>query len=190
MGSFAGQVFDYGYDPSTFNDYDQQLLNEIALWDAIRQRGGIDRVCDCIGIQYDEPWLNMPGNGKRFQWIQSIQVSATTANNDVIVLRRKVPFGFDGTIASLVVSCTDPAFINASGQVTWRLQVNDYWVPDCGAITSNLGNLQAPFEVGFVRLTSDQLVTFYVNVSTAGEAALAPTSYLTAALIGWTYPRL
>lgn len=177
-----------GYHRSSLNDSDNRLVNEIALWSAIKMSGGIQRVC-CPGLDWEMPWTNMPGNGQRIQWINQIPVSAFTANMDAPVLQKKVPLGFDGTIAAIVCMIVDPAYIDGSGQVTWRLLINEYWVPDCGAIVNQLGSLRAPFQVGFVRMYSDQLVTFYANISTAGKAALSATSLVMTAVIGWVYPR-
>lgn len=171
------------------NAADKILFNEIELYSTIKDIGGIHKVC-CPNLRRDQPWLNMPGDAKRFQWIGQIQVSQiTAANTDTIVLQRQVDYGYDGSIASIVCRCFDPAFIDGSGMLQWRLQVNTYWVPDCGQIITSLGSLSTPFEVGFVRVQSGQLVTFYVNATASALGILSPTSYIQCALIGWEYAR-
>lgn len=177
-----------GYHRSQLNPSDNRLLNEINLWSAIQRSGGINRVC-CPGLDWEEPWLNMPGNGTRVSWINQAPVSSFSANVDFSILQRKVPLGFDGSIAAIVCGINDPAYVDGSTQITWRLKINEYWVPNCGSIVNQLGSLQSPFEVGFVRMYSDQVLQFFANVSTAGKTALAATSLIRVALIGWVYPR-
>lgn len=180
-----------GY-PCKPNPFDLCLSNEVGLWQWLSRYGGIEKVC-CPGIKYvtgAPPWVTMPPQGEQFRKIGSIARPAVE-NTDEVVLQFRIPVGSDGVIVSVVNEWTGLGFAEASGDLNWRLQINRRWVQDYGNIVTTLGSLTTPCQImrGGIRVYSDDLITYYVNLGTGALGRLSATGFVVCCVAGWWYPR-
>ncbi len=174
------------YPPTSYNGC---LESELMLWQKINDCGGLLAICP--GRKYTEPpWIRMPQQGKRFSKIGSIALPAANGT-DTLIESFKVPYGYDGCIVSVVFS-TDGTigFQQGSGDLTWRLQLNQRWVRDYGAVTTYIGSLITPFNVnsGQIILQSGQLVQVFVNRSVASSGTISG-GRVVSGIFGWFWPR-
>lgn len=177
------------------NGFNSCLADEARLWAAIHDCGGLQALCPGMPYTYagkylsDPPWVKQPDQGKRFSRIGSIALPPFDGL-DHQVLNFLVPLGFDGVIVSTVNIYTGMGFAEGSGDLTWRIQINERYVKDYGAITTSIGSLQTPYNInsGAIRLQSRQLVQCIVSASVAAAGNLNGGRII-CGLFGWTYPR-
>lgn len=187
------------YGPNAFDDC---LEAEYRWWEQFQANGGL---CKQTQRKYNSPpWVSMPSEGRRFRPIESSPLTDFGAPGpftgiDVVVLQMRVPLGYDGVISDVVCGFSGSGFIEGSGDVVWRLAA-DYlpigggnftggrYLRDMGNILTSLGSLTQPSPVprGGLRIYSNDLVTFFCNVSAV--ATIANGSILTS-LGGWFWPR-
>lgn len=177
------------------NAFNACLNREAWLWIKIQREGGLKTLCcrqGYPGIWYEKaPWIVQPKNAVRFNEIDSIVLPGIALQGtDVIVLQHRVPLGYDGVIKGVVNQFTGTGFVDGSGLLTWRIQANRRWLKDYGNITTTLGSLQYNQEAygDGIRVYSDQLITYYVNVQAGADAFLQPDGRVVCALQGWFYP--
>ncbi len=144
----------------------------------------------CPGKKYtDPPWVKMPQQGKRFSPIGSIPLP-TTYNTDILVLSFRVPLGYDGVIKYVVENYTGQGFSEGSGDLIWRISLNQRFVKNYGNTNVQLGSLVAGPSIpnSEIILLSNQLVQFWINVAPAAAGDLNGGRILSAAF-GWFWPR-
>jgi hypothetical protein len=177
------------------NAFNRCLQSEAQTWLAIQRSGGLRTLCCRMGypgIWYEKsPWVVQPRNAVRFDKINSITLPGIPEEGtDVIVLQWRVPLGYDGVIKGFVNQFAGTGFAEASGDLTWRVQANRRWLKDYGNIITTLGSLQYNQEAygDGVRIFSDQLITYYVNVAAGADGRLQNDGKVICALQGWYYP--
>lgn len=162
---------------------------EQRMWQKINDCGGLLALCP--GRKWTEPpWVRMPTQGKRYSKIGSIALPANDAA-DHLITSFLVPYGYDGCIVSVVFNTDGTVgFQQGSGDLTWRLKINQRWVKDYGAVTTYIGSLVTPYSVnsGQVILQSGQLVQMFVNRSVASGGTISG-GRVVAASMGWYWPR-
>jgi hypothetical protein len=172
------------FPPNAFNG----CLNEEAqVWRHINACGGLKALCP--GHNYTEPpWVKMPPQGKRFGHPSSISLPAADGA-DHVVQSFMVPLGYDGVIAAPVNLYTGQGFVEASGVLTWRIQLGLRYVKDYGAITTSMGSLTQPYynANSQILLQSGMLVQYSVN-RVAGDLTLIGGRVI-CGLWGWYWPR-
>jgi hypothetical protein len=186
----SGQRYPLNLQQRAFppNEFDNCLRDEYGLWQTIQQCGGLQFICP--GMRYkDPPWVKMPMQGKRFSKIVSIPLPANNGL-ETLVGSFLVPMGMDGVGVSVIFNYTGQGFAEGSGDLTFRLKLNQHYVKDYGNIQTSIGSLVTPYNVnsGQILLKSDQLVSFWVNASVASAGNLNGGRVI-AALFGWYYPR-
>jgi hypothetical protein len=161
---------------------------EKQLWEDIQRVGGLQAICP--GRRWTEPpWVRMPMQGKRFNKINSIALPAANGL-DTLITSFQVPYGYDGCIVSPIFNVDGvTGFVQGSGDLTWRLRLNQRWVRDFGAVTTFLGSTTTPYavNVGQIIIQSGQVVSIFVNRSTT-SGGLAGGRVIGAAF-GWFWPR-
>lgn len=172
--------------PNMFN----RLLDcEAEVWNWVIAQGGISKLCPGMGTIYqDPPWTKMPSQGRRFSKINSIALPAPGAfGTDLLVTSMIVPQGWDGVIISTVNQFTGQNFLEGSGDISWRLQINQRYVKDMGNVQVTLGTTTQPWPVnnGSIRIQSRQLIQFFTNVANANPV----NGRIICAMFGWFYPR-
>jgi len=174
------------FPPTIFN---ASLDKEMEMWQEINRVGGIMAICP--GRKWTEPpWVRMPTQGKRFFKISSIPLPANDGA-DHLITSFLVPYGYDGCIVTPIFN-TDGVlnFQQGSGDLTWRLQLNQRWVKDFGAVTTYVGSTTTPYAVniGQIIIQSGQLVRIWVNRSVASGGTISNGRVIGAAA-GWYWPR-
>jgi hypothetical protein len=190
LPSPSGQIFPLNVQQRVFpnNEFDNCLMDEYGLWAQINACGGIKAVCP--GMRYkDPPWVKMPMQGRRFSPIKSIPLPAANGL-ETLVGSFLVPTGYDGVGISVVFNYTGQGFAEGSGDLTWRLQLNQHYVKDYANVQTQIGSLTTPYyqNSGGILLQANQLVQFWINRSIASGGNLNGGRII-ASLWGWYYPR-
>jgi hypothetical protein len=170
------------------NEFNQCLDYEACLWQFINDCGGLQAICP--GQKYaSPPWVKMPAQGKRFSKINSIALPSNDGL-DHQVLQFLVPQGYDGCIVGVVNLYTGSGFAEGSGDLTWRIRLNQRYVKDYGVITTTIGSLQIPYTVnaGQILLQANQNVQYFVNRS-VGSGGNLNGGRIICGLFGWYWPR-
>lgn len=170
------------------NEFNQCLQEEAEVWRRINNCGGLQALCP--GHTYPvPPWVRMPPQGKRFSKISSIALPDPDAT-DQLVTSFYVPQGYDGCIVSVVNMYTGNGFNEGSGDLTWRIRLNQRYVKDYGAIETTIGSLTTPYNInsGQIIIQSRQLVQYFVNRS-VGSAGNLDGGRIICAAFGWFWPR-
>lgn len=172
------------FPPNQFNDCLDRECQKLSF---INDCGGLIAICP--GRKWEvPPWVRMPQQGKRFMKPFSLSLPAADGA-DHLIGSFFVPVGMDGCITSPVLQ-TDGVqnFQDGSGDLTWRIQINQRWVKDYGAVTIRVANFQTPLNInsGQILLQSNQLVQFWVNRSTTSNIS---GGRVLAGAFGWWWPR-
>lgn len=132
------------------------------------------------------PENQMPINGQRLDQVADIALPAANST-DTLVLTYRVPQGYDGVILSLVNYWTGTGFVDGSGDLIWRIQVNENWLKNFGNIRYTLGSLQNryPLEGAYYRIKAGDLIRYYVRHRTG--SVLSGGNIITG-IGGYIYP--
>jgi len=171
------------------NIWNQCIDQEAALWKAIKDCGGIQILCP--GHKYaSPPWQKMPSQGKRFGHPSSIPLASAVLGVDTVVQSFIVPYGYDGVIAAPVNEYTGMGFAEGSGDLIWRIRINQHYVKDYGNIQTTLGSTIQPWynANSQILLQSGQLVQYLVNRS-VGSIGNLNGGRIICGLWGWYWPR-
>lgn len=184
------------------NQWDRCLDGELDILARLEEHGGIRKVCckpDLGGPKVEEPWINMPAGGRRFQQVGNISVAtllgAPGVETEIPGTRLQVPLGWDGVITTVLFIYTgNPPLVEASGDLVGRVAYNgpgtlatSYSPQSLGNITTTMGSLtnQYPLEGAGVRIYSMETLLF---LATANNVGLNPAGRVIASLSGWFYP--
>lgn len=174
------------------NLYTTCLYREQAMWREIESRGGLRGLC-CPSMPAGEmpPWVSMPASGRRFQQIGSIPRPAVEGV-DTLVATLNVPTGFDGVIVSVVSMFTGAGFVEGSGDIHYRIQINRRWLKDYGDIQTTLGTVASPCMIyrGGVRLRTQEVCRYWVQLGPGALGRLDPLGRFVCAFFGWFYPQV
>jgi hypothetical protein len=175
------------------NPYTECLYREQRMWSNIEARGGLYRLCcpSMPGKGDPPPWVAMPSQGRRYQQIGSILLPAVEGV-DNLVTTFSVPTGYDGVIVSIVGMFTGTGFVEGSGDLHYRIQINRRWLKDYGDIQTTMGTVASPCMIyrGGVRLRTQETVRYWVQVGAGGLGHLDPTGRIVCAFFGWFYPQV
>ena len=173
------------YPPTEFN---RCLEDEKGIWESIQRCGGLMSICPGKKY-YDPPWVKMPQQGKRFSYINSIPLPTSNYGVDQLVVSYRVPLGYDGVINYVVQNYSGQGFAE-SGDLTWRLQLNQRWVKNFGNTINQIGTLTSgPVSPNCnIILLSNQLVQYSVNVAASAAADLLG-GRIVCATWGYFWPR-
>lgn len=136
------------------------------------------------------PWENefgsLPAFAVPFKSIHSIPTPLPAAG-DVQVTQLIVPTGYDGLLTAIFWRYNGVGFAEGSGDIVWRLRVNNRYVKDLGNVGVTLGSEVSPMPMTEgQQLQSGQAVSILVNV---GAGIPITRSTITAGLIGFFWPK-
>jgi hypothetical protein len=174
------------------NPNTQCLYREQGLWRRIEALGGLKGLC-CPSMPKNEmpPWVAMPAAGRRFQQIGSIPRLAVEGV-DTLVTTFNVPTGFDGVIVSVISMFTGGGFVEGSGDIHYRIQINRRWLKDYGDVQTTLGTVGSPCMIyrGGVRLRTQEVCRYWVQLGAGALGRLDPLGRFVCAFFGWFYPQV
>jgi hypothetical protein len=190
----TGRGFDIGHGKGLLpNQWDAALRQDTAVWYTISCCGGIKDLCRRPGTpKYpddEQPWVQMPAQGKRFQEIQTVLLANFVLNTDLAVVTFQVPIGYDGVINATTNHFLGLGFAEGSGDIEWRIQLSRRYAPDYGLILTTLGDLTSPagFAGNGIRVYSNEVIRYLARIT--NFATLDPAGRVLCALSGWFYPR-
>lgn len=183
--------------PVQLNEYDQCLRTDEELWHHFIAKGGLARNCCPRGRKpyRERPWVQMPAGGRRFRPISNALVSSLIFDGtDQTILETRVPYGYDGVIMDTVNEITASnatGFDEGSGDITWRLEADDRYLRDYGAVTVSVGSLvmPSPIQRGGLRVYSGNILRFVAAMAPGAENRLNPNARIICSISGWWYPR-
>lgn len=176
------------------NDFTVCLSREWRLFNQIDPTAlSCARKPDCFtGDQWARPWVDAPAGSITFNPNKAIPLP-DPALVDVVVLSFRVPIGFDGIVLAQYHSYTGGGtFVEASGDIVWRVRVNGRYLRDMGNMLLSLGSPQqlSPCPGG-LWLHSGNLVEYVVSApNTSGNLPLPGEGNILAGLHGWFFPRI
>jgi hypothetical protein len=174
------------------NEYNACLAAEADLWQQIIRRGGLEMVCQTMRKKryLKAPWVEMPPEGERMQEAASV-VLPLVENTDTPVLDFTMPIGWDGVATNVMMTITDPAFVEGSGDIVWRMKAGERFIPDFSNVIFQLNDLRNPHSLvgGYIRLLSLQRVQIFCSLGTGALGRLNPAARVNAAVVGWKYPK-
>ena len=179
------------------NGWDYRLRYEAMLWQWMTEHGGLRSCCriPALGapIWEQPPWQVQPSQGIPYRQMFALPIASISGGGpfngiDTILGQWNVENGYDGIINQFVCGYTGAGFDEFSGNIVWRVRVDNRYAKNLGNVQNTFGSLHAAFLVpGYgIRLVSNQTVTLYANIP-AGSPVVG--GVVTAGVFGWTYPR-
>lgn len=130
------------------------------------------------------PWVNEPPGSIPFDEQGGITLGAApTPGVDQPVVTMTVPQGFDGVIKYISNNATDPAFVDFSGDLIWKILINGRPVRNFGNILARKGTMAQGRIISPIRIFSGDVVTYSVQF-----AAGAVTGQVVCSFSGYYYP--
>lgn len=117
-------------------------------------------------------------------------VTPTTASGDNQVVAFRVPYGFDALLAGFYFNYSGSGFAQGSGDILWRIQVNQYFLKDLSNLPFLLGDPvnPVPMTQGKI-LFSGQEVRVLVSVPNLSGMIQIGNSTVYAGLLGFAWAR-
>lgn len=124
-----------------------------------------------------------------FDEINSI-ATPVAGSAETVVLRFKVPRGYNGLIEAIYNEYTGGGFLEGSGDLIWRIRLNSEAVRNYGNIRTTMGSLVVPRPIsGGVFVMSDQLVEYTIEHTAGSGLAPGPGTRILCGLRGLFRPR-
>jgi hypothetical protein len=138
------------------------------------------------------PWEDdaaIPHEAVPFNPTLGITTPAPAAGDQTVVSLR-VPYGYDGLLTGIWWLYSGINFVQGSGDIIWRVQVNQRYVKDLSNVLFQLGNPKTPIPLTEgVILFSGQTVRIVVNVPNLSGQIQVGASTISAGLLGFYWPR-
>ena len=130
----------------------------------------------------------IPEQGREFHKYGIIDIPALPSV-DTQILQFDVPTGYDGIIYGVLCKYTGLGFVDGSGDLLWRFQMNRHWLKSLSSIPTELGDFSGYSQMDeFVRVYSGQTIRAYGWRSPAAAIVPGKDRRMIAAVQGWYYP--
>jgi hypothetical protein len=138
-------------------------------------------------LPWDENSAAVPYQAVPFNVAGSIPTPGAV---DTVVCTGTVPQGYDGLLVAIYQTFQGSGFENGSGDIVWRIQINQRFVLGLADNPYSLGNSKQPFPLtqGQI-LLSGQTFRFIVNVPNTSGGLIVAGSRISCGLIGFYWPR-
>ena len=140
-------------------------------------------------LPWDDTFGAIPPGAVPFRAVAGIVTPAPAAGN-VQVVEYQMPNGYDGLLTALFHFYNGQGFKQGSGDIVWRLQLNQRFVRDLGSMPYALGSPQEP-----IPLTQGQIVDsistlrYLVDVPNLSGLIQVGASTIVCGLIGFMWAR-
>lgn len=132
----------------------------------------------------ESPWIFPPLGWEPFDEVKSIDTPAI--NTQTVVLAKKIPQGYDGVIRRISNNFTGGGFVQASGQLVWRIALDNQVVRNYGNIQVEMGSISHPRETDGILVRAGQVVRYYV---TCTDGALIGGTKIICCFAGYIWPK-
>jgi len=150
--------------------------------------GAVNRGAVCE--QDPLPWREPPAGAERFQQVGVLPLPALEGV-DFLVLSWQMPTAYDGVITTMSNLFTGAGFVNGSGDLIWRVMLDNQWVTDLQAIDITVGRPSMPLQLkgaGY-RTQTHQTFRYFVRLGAGALGRLDPAGNVICGMFGWLYPR-
>lgn len=135
-------------------------------------------------ITAQRPWVNEPMGSVPFDEQGVVTLGAAPSPGvDEPVVTVVVPQGFDGVIRYISNNTTDPAFVDGSGDLVWKILINGRPARNFGNILVRKGTMAQGRIISPIRVFSGDVITYTVQF-----AAGTVTGQVVCSLNGYFYP--
>jgi hypothetical protein len=147
--------------------------------------------------RYPLPWSDdldfgrvaVPEQAVPFSRIGSVVTPAPIAG-DVVLAQERVPYGYDGLMMAFFSQYTGQGFDQGSGDIVWRIQLNQRYLKELGNVPFALGSSKSPCPLTEGQIVlSGQLMRLIVNVPNLSGNIQVGGSRIVGGLIGFYWPR-
>jgi hypothetical protein len=138
------------------------------------------------------PYIQPPKNAVRWQPRGQFTIPVGPEDgSDQLVFAERIPLGYDGILVALTNVWNGTGFVEGSGSITWRAQIDRRWIPFYDTILTTLGSLAVPFDVvgQGIPLLSNQLVQYFVAFAPGSDGILNGGGQTICAATGYIWPR-
>ena len=126
------------------------------------------------------PWIDEPSGSIPFDEQGGVAVPAV--GSESIVLTFPVPSGYDGVVKRLSCNLTFCGFVEFSGDVVWRLEINGKAVRNFSKIQIEKGTIEIPREISPLRLYSGDIIKWWIfhaaNAGLVGSTVCSLNGYI------------
>jgi len=140
------------------------------------------------GLAGNPPWEVMPPNGRSFHYQQPV-ICPPLGTTDFAVLSFLVPTGWNAAIKAVANLYTSAGFVEGSGDLIWRIDVDGVFLPGFNNITTTLGSADQPRRIeGAILAKSNELVRYTVSVDAGASVPVGAGNNIICAIDGWFWP--
>lgn len=172
------------------NEYDLCLMRDLELFNLIdREQKSCARKPECFLVD-ERAWTDAPAGFVTFNPTKAIPLP-DPADENVVILSFRVPFGYDGMILGQFHGYTGSTFEEGSGDIVWRIRANGRYMRDVGNMLVTIGSqiTVAPI-AGGLQVRSGNLVEYVVSAPNGSSSLPLPGQQnILASLHGYFYPR-
>lgn len=136
-------------------------------------------------------YVQPPRNSTRWTPTGSLVIPVAPAGADQLVFSERVPIGYDGILIAVTNLWNGTGFVEASGDITWRIKQDRRFIPYFDSIETTRGGLAVPFDVvgQGIALFSGQLLQYFANFQAGSDSRLNAGGQTICALTGYIWPR-
>lgn len=134
------------------------------------------------------PWIHMPALGEPFNLPASI-VCPVNDGTDTSIQTFTCPVGYEGALWGFAHGYEGSGYIEASGDVLWRISINGRFPRGLNSIPLQMGSrfglwmLPAP-----IRFKANETITYTVNIPVASAVATGAGNFVFGVLSGYIWP--
>jgi len=159
-----------------------------------RERQLQSKVCSedmLLSMTQPTPAVRLPPGWRQIFPNASVALAALTVGTEATVLSYTVPTGYDCYVQQLLnrYIAGSGGFVNESGDIIWRLRLGKTFVPNYGAIQSQLGDTETPWGKEGLSILGESTRTFTYSVLIVSAASLAPGARIQCGLWGVLKPK-
>jgi hypothetical protein len=152
-----------GQDLEELAGLHQSILGNRGLLSSVAGEQGIPGLVLPESLEVKKPWIDPPSGALMFDPQGSIVLPNPPPSADTIVLTYPVPLGYDGVINYLSCNFTGGGFVQGSGDLIWRILINQKPLLNFNSITSEKGTPQQGRHIGYIRVYSGDVLQWVVN---------------------------
>lgn len=170
---------------------------ELNLWRRITICGGLPYICP--GKKYAvPPWTKMPPQGKRYMKIAAADLPPFGSGDTIVPFAKSTDVdsegrfvawdGYDFCAETIIFQYDGTNFQDGSGDIIFRIQIDQHFLKDFSAVTTQIGSFQLPYPInrGQSLFQSGNRIACIVNHVNNNQS---PPGKVLMMVSGWGWPR-